>query len=217
MTRAPRGVLFDFDGTLAPNLDLPDMRRQVIALTAAEEVPEDVYADRYIVEVITAAAAWLEVEGRDGRGYAASAHALITDIEMAEANKTNPFPGVIDLLADLRANGLRLGVVTRNCRAAVQMVFPQILDVVDDLRARDDVVHLKPDVRHLEACLETLAVRPRDAVMVGDGALDMHSGRALGMRCVGVLTGSSDQTRLHEAGADVVLSDVLGLSDALPL
>ena len=25
-------VLFDFDGTLAPNLDLPDMRRQIVAL-----------------------------------------------------------------------------------------------------------------------------------------------------------------------------------------
>ena len=28
-------LIFDFDGTLAPNLDLPDMRRQLIAHTVA--------------------------------------------------------------------------------------------------------------------------------------------------------------------------------------
>jgi phosphoglycolate phosphatase-like HAD superfamily hydrolase len=32
-------VLFDFDGTLAPNLDLPDMRRQVVDLTVSAGIP----------------------------------------------------------------------------------------------------------------------------------------------------------------------------------
>ena len=211
----PRAVLFDFDGTLAPNLDLPDMRRRVLELTAAHAVPEAVYADRYIVEVITAAEAWLEAQARDGAGYAEAAHALITHIEMTEATQTDPFPGVTDLLEELRVREYRLGVVTRNCRAAVLTVFPGLLEVVDDLRARDDVVHLKPDVRHLEACLHTLGVAPVAATMVGDGALDMHSGRELGMHCVGVLTGSSNHARLAEAGAHAILPDVLILSDTL--
>ena len=37
---SPDAVLFDFDGTLAPNLDLADMRRQVVDLTIAAGVPE---------------------------------------------------------------------------------------------------------------------------------------------------------------------------------
>ena len=50
-----QAMLFDFDGTLAPNLDLPDMRRQIIELTLAYAVPEHVFRDRYIVEIIDAA------------------------------------------------------------------------------------------------------------------------------------------------------------------
>ena len=36
-------VLFDFDGTLAPNLDLLDMRRQVANLTVKAGVPEEIF------------------------------------------------------------------------------------------------------------------------------------------------------------------------------
>ena len=35
-------LLFDFDGTLAPNLDLPDMRRRVVELTKQYSVPDSV-------------------------------------------------------------------------------------------------------------------------------------------------------------------------------
>ena len=52
-------LLFDFDGTLAPNLDLPDMRRRVVELTRQYSVPETIYKDLYIVEVINAATQYL--------------------------------------------------------------------------------------------------------------------------------------------------------------
>ena len=52
-------VLFDFDGTLAPNLDLLDMRRQVANLTVKAGVPEEIFRDLYIVEIIVAGHKWL--------------------------------------------------------------------------------------------------------------------------------------------------------------
>ena len=121
-------MLFDFDGTLAPNLDLPDMRRQVIALTETFSVPADVYADRYIVEIIDAAAAWLhEREPAASAKYHENAHQLIVDIEINAAANTDPFPGIGEKLEQMKTQGLRLGVVTRNCRAAVLQVFPDLL------------------------------------------------------------------------------------------
>ena len=53
-------LLFDFDGTLAPNLDLPDMRKQVIVMCDAYQIPDVVYSGLYIVEVIEAAKKHLE-------------------------------------------------------------------------------------------------------------------------------------------------------------
>ena len=72
--------------------------------------------------------------------------------------------------------------------------------------ARDDVAHLKPDPRHLESCLQALGCAPGGAVMVGDGQLDMRSGRELAMHCVGVLTGSGDAETLFAAGAHRVIA-----------
>lgn len=208
-----RGVLFDFDGTLAPNLDLPDMRRQVVALTTAAEVPDKVFADLYIVEIITAATAWLaRYSAEQAAHYHAQAHRLITNFELAAAASTDPFPGIADKLGNLRQLGLRLGVVTRNCRAAVLQVFPDIMNYVDALHCRDDTEHLKPDPRHLQNCLEEMQVAPHEAAMVGDGALDMHVGRQLDMYCIGVLSGSSDHLRLQQAGAHLILDDCLSLN-----
>ena len=49
------------------------------------------------------------------------------------------------MLNGLREQHIKLGIVTRNCRAAIDVVFPQHPLYIDALHARDDVSHLKPD------------------------------------------------------------------------
>ena len=197
-------VLFDFDGTLAPNLDLPGMRRDVIEFTQSWGVPSSVWQDLYIVEVIDASAEWLKSKGAQAEQYFEDAHRIILDIELAQAEATDPFPGVPAYLRQLKSAGLKIGVVTRNIREAVLNTYPELLNDVHVLAARDDVTHIKPDPRHLLACLNDLGCEPERSAMVGDGALDMSTGQSLGLHCVGVLSGSSDAPRLVEAGADVV-------------
>ena len=210
-----KGILFDFDGTLVPNLDLADMRRQIAAMATTAGVPDAVHADLYIVEIIEASHAWLNAQERIGttlaNQYAAASHQRIHDIEMEAAGKTRLFDDARRVLVQLRSAGYRLGIVTRNCREAVITMFPDMNEYIDSLHARDDVEHLKPDPRHLQANLDTLGADPDVSVMVGDGALDMQAGRELNMRCIGVLTGSNDADALGAAGADEVLADYRGL------
>ena len=212
-------VLFDFDGTLVPNLDLTDMRRQIAAMAKAAGVPDSVYDGLYIVEIIEASHAWLSDQdtalASSAEAYAAASHQRINDIEMQAASNTAPFTAVRQVLNQLRDKGYRLGIVTRNCRAAVLTMFPDMDEYVDCLHARDDVVHLKPDPRHLQDNLDALGAEASLSVMVGDGALDMQAGQALGMRCVGVLTGSNDTQTLTDAGATEVLADYRGLVNLL--
>ena len=212
-------VLFDFDGTLVPNLDLTDMRRQIAATAKAAGVPDSVYDGLYIVEIIEASQAWLSNQdtalANSAEAYAAASHQRINDIEMQAARNTAPFTAVRPVLNQLRDKGYRLGIVTRNCRAAVLTMFPDMDEYIDCLHARDDVVHLKPDPRHLQDNLDALGAEAALSVMVGDGALDMQAGQALGMRCVGVLTGSNDTQALTDAGATEVLADYRGLVSLL--
>lgn len=212
---AARAVLFDFDGTLAPNLDLPDLRRRVIDFALTHDVPEAVFAGRYIVEVLEASAGWLSERGRDAASFHRRGHELIRDFEVAAARDTRPFPDAVRTLEGLRRNGVPVAVVTRNCRDAVLTVFPDLEHQCDAVLTRDDVVHLKPDSRHLRQALEDVGAASGPSLMVGDGALDMETGRALGLYCVGVLTGSADAQRLQAAGADVVLPRAGTLLEAL--
>ena len=204
-----KALVFDFDGTLAPNLDLPDMRRQVIELTKANAVPNYTFEHLYIVEVIDAATEWLQQHNRPAaETYQEAAHQLITDIELNAAKSTEPFPALRTLAATLRASGRKTAVVTRNCSAAVHTVFPDVGDIFDVVLARDDVEYLKPDARHITQALDELSVSPHTAAMIGDGGIDMRTGKSLDMYCVGVLTGSGDTDALLDAGADVIVPHV---------
>jgi len=209
-------VLFDFDGTLAPNLDLADMRQQIVSLTVDAGVPNTVYKNLYIVEVIAAGFKWLvERDAKRAAHYQQNANQRILDIEMNAAAATQLFPGVKTMLTHLRQRSIGIGIVTRNCRAAIETIFPDLGQFVDALHARDDVIHLKPDPRHLLDNLQALKARPEHSVMVGDGALDMQAGTALNMRCIGVLTGSNGSAALKRAGAAQILDDCLSLHNAL--
>ena len=204
-----RACVFDFDGTLAPNLDLPDMRRRVVALTRAWAVPEVVYRGCPIVEIVDAATVWLQrANAETAHRYAQQAHGLIRGIELHAAQQTRPFTHSRRLLRRLAAAGLATAVVTRNCADAVRRVFDDIDDHCGVVLTRDDVRHLKPDPRHVQQALQQLGLPAENAAMIGDGQMDMRVGRALGMLAVGVLGGSSDADALRRAGADHVVSHI---------
>lgn len=208
MIKAPRTILFDFDGTLAPNLDLPDMRRQVIELTRANQVPEDIWRDHYIVEIITASRDWmLTQQMAAAERYFAAAHQLITDIELQTAQRTRVFDWVPSVLTQLRSLSVRSTVITRNCEEAVRLTFPDIEVFADGLFARDNSQHLKPDPRHFIEAMSSTSADADSTWIVSDGAMDMRTGRTVGLGCIGVLSGSNNRDQLIEAGAHVVLSD----------
>ncbi|MBC7181003.1 MAG: HAD hydrolase-like protein, partial [Roseovarius sp.] len=57
------------------------------------------------------------------------------------------------------------------------------------------------------AFARAMAREPARVVMVGDSTHDLMAGRAAGMQCVGVLTGTASRADL-ESLADIVLPDI---------
>ncbi|MCZ6889811.1 MAG: HAD family hydrolase [Gammaproteobacteria bacterium] len=205
------GILFDFDGTLVPNLDLPALKRGVIEFTVKYGVPREEVEDKYIIELVDHAAEWLRQRDADADRYHQFANQIILDAEIEAAARTTLFPGVEEVFRHVRAKNIRTGIVTRNCEKAVKMMFGDVHDYCDALVARDHVEALKPDKRHMQLCLDMIGCQALDVAMVGDGASDMQAGKTMGMFCIGVLTGSSDRSRLIDAGADLVLDHVTQL------
>ncbi|HXK34197.1 MAG TPA: HAD family hydrolase [Dehalococcoidia bacterium] len=104
------------------------------------------------------------------------------------------YPDALDVLAALKAMGVRIGINTnRPCTA--EMHRPGLDDVgigayVDAVVCSGDTGWYKPHPSTFELVLERLGAAPGEAAMVGDGCeVDMLGGKRAGMRTVWKLNG----------------------------
>jgi pyrophosphatase PpaX len=116
------------------------------------------------------------------------------------------FLGIEDVLATLRAQGRRLGIVTAKRTKTVELAFSflPLAAYFDTIVAGDDTVRHKPDPDPLLLALERLAAPAADAAYVGDSPYDMRAAKAAGVHAIGVTWG-----KIHDrdalADADVVV------------
>src|SRR2546421_5682406 len=121
------------------------------------------------------------------------------------------YEDVLPVLADLRARGLKLGLVSNTGRDLDEFVRHHGLDVD---AAVSSGIHgkTKPHPTIFQAALRRLEVEPAAAVMVGDSIEDdVEGAKAVGMR--GLLL--DRENRYPEV--DEKLTDLLALSAALGL
>jgi phosphoglycolate phosphatase len=210
-----RALLFDFDGTLAiPNIDFGLMRQRVDAIATHYGVDPAVHGHLYILEMIEAVRAQLgRMECLDGEDFYHEAHASIVALEIESARRGGMLPGALEVLRVLRRRGFKIGVVTRNSAAAVRTICAEIDALCDAFLPREVVRYVKPHPEHLQRALDQLQVPARQALMVGDGPLDITAGKALGLGTVAVLTGGDRRDVLLASQPDVILDSV---TDLLP-
>ena len=159
-----RAVLFDFDGTLTrPGaLDFAAIKRRL-------GCPPESYVLEY-------------VESLAEHGARAEARATLELFELEAAASSRPNAGAEALLRRLGEAGVKVGVLTRNGRAAVERALltfspPPRFDVVV---TRDDSVTPKPSPDGVLHACAAMGVTPAETLVVGDFLLDVQAGRAAG-------------------------------------
>jgi len=192
-----RAVLFDVDFTLArpgPDLGPEGYRRlgerfglrldparydeaRLGAIANLKRHPELDHDDEVWVAFTEAI-----VRGMGGDSERANACAVAMTRMWEHSAHFELYDDALPVLAELRARGLTLGLVSNTGRELDEFVRHHGLEVDAALSSR---AHgkTKPDPTIFRAVLESLAVEPEDAAMVGDSVEDDVAGaRALGMR-----------------------------------
>ena len=213
-----RAVLLDFDGTVArTEIDFGEMRARVRRLAERAGVPREGLGGRWVLEMVEEARESLGGWTPAAQRFAESADAAILSVEMEAAARAQLFPRVDDALSRLRRSGIRIGIVTRNCRQGVQHIRDRHDFPCDVVLTRDDVPNVKPHQDHLLAALRELGCAADEAIMVGDHISDMMAGRNAGLTPVGVLTSGADPQELEQAGAALVLHSAAALPDHIEM
>jgi phosphoglycolate phosphatase len=211
-----KALIFDFDGTLAAgHYDFQAMREGVYAAARRYDVSEHALDGLHVLEAVGRAAAIIGADGGEAAAFRAEAERIILGVELAGARQSRLLPGVAQALASLRACGYRLAIVTRNSRAAIEIIRGATSIACDALLTREAVSRVKPHPDHLTAALAMVKCDPCRAAMVGDHPMDIAAGKAVGAVTIGVLTGSGTRETLAGAGADLIVESVVELAQRL--
>lgn len=128
------------------------------------------------------------------------------------------YPGVTDMLKELRAAGKTVIIATSKKITMTMKVVHHfgLSDCVDFVGARDDAGtrHTKADViRHI--IKEMNITRLDDMIMIGDRKFDINGAKEIGIPSIGVLYGYGDREELEAAGANYIAEDIESLRNML--
>jgi HAD superfamily hydrolase (TIGR01509 family) len=116
-------------------------------------------------------------------------HARLQEIELGLTGATTAAAGSEQLLRQLKENGARLGILTRNTREnalrTLDLVGLGDFFVAEDILGRDQALP-KPDPDGIIRLAVRWGTEPAAAVMVGDYLYDLQAGRLAGAMTVHV-------------------------------
>lgn len=210
--------IFDLDGTLANTLaSIAYFGNSTLREYGLPEIPVETYkslvgngADVLMRRMLKTVGAQLsEEQVRDFRA------AYDRRYESEPLRLVEPYPGIPEALRDLKARGMKLGVLSNKPDNMAQYITGALFgELVDQCHGQRNGVPKKPDPTAVLQMASDLGVEPGRVLYVGDSGVDMQTGRNAGMIPCGVLWGFRDEAELRENGAALLASTAQELRDA---
>jgi len=204
-----KAAIFDMDGTLVDSFDtmilhfnrvlneygLPRIRKEKSPLIFGRGLK---YAVDFVLEECAITDEELNAEMR-------SKIALSYGQNPAEGSQ--PYPGVIELIRNLRSKSVKLAILTNKPDAIASKISIALFGegTFDVCWGQREGIPLKPNPTAIYAILKVLEVDPINCMYIGDSDIDMITGRNAGLFTAGVLWGLQGRKALSAAGADWII------------
>ena len=146
-----------------------------------------------------------------------SVYQLLGEYEKIGADSCTLMDGCTDILEWLREKEIPLGICTSNSpkSAETALNIQGIRDYFDVVIGRTVDMPMKPHPAQLKKCFDELKVDPKNGIMVGDSHKDIIAGKKLSAFTVGIPVHFTRLELMKEAGVDVILENLSGLSTVI--
>jgi len=200
-----RACIFDLDGTLANTLhSIAYFGNGTLAAFGLPPIPVEEYkllvgngADTLMKRMLRKVNADLsdddfkKFRAEYDRRYESEPMKLVT-----------PYPGLREMLKDLKARGFSLGVLSNKPDNMARYIVKELYgNLIDEARGQREGVPKKPDPTAVLDIAKDFGLSPERILYVGDSGVDMETGKNAGMDPCGVLWGFRDRDELLSHGA----------------
>ncbi|MGB4660207.1 MAG: pyrophosphatase PpaX [Mobilitalea sp.] len=207
-------VLFDFDGTIMDtNTVILQSWQHTFRTVEGKERPEE------------------DIIGTFGEPLDVTMEKLLPQISVEEGveiyrnyhydNFTElieVFPGILDLLEELKVRGYKIGIVTSRLRHTTEIGLKKydMEQYFDAIVTCDDTDKHKPDPEPVYIALERLGSKPEESIMIGDSMFDILCAKNAGVKAVLVswALAVSEEDQTGENAPDYIIEkaeDLLGI------
>eukprot|EP00929_Paragymnodinium_shiwhaense_P124157 TRINITY_DN9917_c0_g1_i3.p1 TRINITY_DN9917_c0_g1~~TRINITY_DN9917_c0_g1_i3.p1 ORF type:complete len:294 (+),score=58.57 TRINITY_DN9917_c0_g1_i3:35-883(+) len=204
----PEAVLWDVDGTLVDSTLVSwKSTNEVLQRHGYPEITVEGYEEGCIYPTprrMAFHALKEDLDDPEGLKLAKEFDDLYIDLVTPE---TVPlYPGVRELLENLKAKGYRFGALSNACGRYVKTVLTThgLSEMFEAQLGADEVPAAKPAADGLLQVCKGMGVSPANCVYIGDAPTDGKAARNANMHGIGVLWGSHDNTQVKENADEVV-------------
>ena len=120
---------------------------------------------------------------------------------------TTPYPGIPELLAELRGNDIAVAVASNKYQAAVSKLISYFFPDIEwaAVEGHKEGWHVKPDPSIVFDILSKHPTPKREVLYVGDSGVDMETARRACVQSCGVSWGFRPVSELKENYADIIV------------
>ena len=196
-------VIFDLDGTLLNTID--DLGQAANHALLKNDFPTHSIAS-YPFFVGNGVRKLMERVLPENSRSAQMVETLLADFKTYYndhlADYTKPYPGIVELLEDLRDRGVKLAVASNKYHEAVQRLIAQAFPNIPfaAIEGQKEGVKVKPDPSVVFSVLAQAHVEKADTLYVGDSGVDMETARRACVDSVGVRNLTRAQTAGESTG-----------------